>query len=413
MLSRDEQIQIIADIRAGLVDVGRMDGDLVEQFKEPWKAGLMFMLNAGLDGGAEDGKRADDALRSAWAARQDKQQLMGIVVEAAPGQTWEYPTCEELYKTITPIAQWWRQWIAKGVLTGVFASGGIGKSYWGLDLARRFLHGELFPDNSPMPDIGLNKVVLYIEGEYTPQITLPRAVAMGINLKQMHMMLPNTDNMIDFGNSLWCDELIKMTNRLRPGLIILDSLSTVNSRGQNNVEDVRPILAFFRHLAIDADCVFMMHHHVRKEQVFRSTDFIDVDDGSGSGHIAHMCRTVVGIAPVRYDGKKDDHLRTIGVVKTNIGEFPQRLTFKFTSIPDNPDYAVLAYGDLSSLDPDVAEAKKSELDRCLTWLERYLEVNGATERSVVIDEGDTVGFSSATLDRAAKRLGFVRPGTKR
>ena len=60
--------------------------------------------------------------------------------------------------------------------------------------------------------------------------------------------------------------------RLKPDLIIVDSLSSVNSKGENNIEDLREVLGFFTeipkvHLAFDlpthprvALALFTLHH---------------------------------------------------------------------------------------------------------------------------------------------------------
>ena len=60
--------------------------------------------------------------------------------------------------------------------------------------------------------------------------------------------------MIDLGQPRYQDRLAEMTALLNPELIIINSLSSVHSGGQNNVEDVRSFMGYLIRLTGWAKC---------------------------------------------------------------------------------------------------------------------------------------------------------------
>ena len=70
--------------------------------------------------------------------------------------------------------------------------------------------------------------------------------------------------MIDLSDDYDRDRLVEWAWTKRPALIVVDSLSSVSSKGENNVEDVRGIFSFLVRIALDYQCCMLLIHNLRK-----------------------------------------------------------------------------------------------------------------------------------------------------
>ena len=86
--------------------------------------------------------------------------------------------------------------------------------------------------------------MIYVDAEMVPQILNERAQNYGMDRSKLFVMLPEPGEMIDLGQLRYQDRLAEMTAVLNPELIIIDSLSSIHSSGQNNVEDVRSLIGY-------------------------------------------------------------------------------------------------------------------------------------------------------------------------
>jgi RecA-family ATPase len=180
------------------------------------------------------------------------------------------------------------------MLTLFGAAPGAGKSFVSLDLAWRITSGGKFPDGKPVPNTGK---VIYVDAEAVPQILNERAQNYGVNRKHLFLLLPDPGEVVDFGGEKYRDRLINMTATLHPDLVIIDSLSSIHTRGQNNVEDVRDLLSFLTQLAESYRVGLLLIHHIRKPASGQNIQMYDLSmsDLSGSGHIVAMARVVWGL----------------------------------------------------------------------------------------------------------------------
>ena len=67
-----------------------------------------------------------------------------------------YPSLHEISEHFAEVDWLWPCWIPRGMVTLLGAAPGAGKSLVALDLARRVIHGEPFPDGAPPADIALS-----------------------------------------------------------------------------------------------------------------------------------------------------------------------------------------------------------------------------------------------------------------
>ena len=85
-----------------------------------------------------------------------------------------------------------------------------------------------------------------------------------------------------------------------PALIVVDSLSSITTRGENSIEDVRDVFAFLNRLALDYRCGTVIIHHLRKPGAqLPPAKTLTFHDLRGSSHISTMSRSVIGLHWVR------------------------------------------------------------------------------------------------------------------
>ena len=152
----------------------------------------------------------------------------------------DIPALDELE---LPEIEWlWEGWIPRGMLTLFGAMPSAGKSYVALDLARRVIEGTSFPDGTPVNDAG---TVIYVDAENAPQIHNRRAIAWGMDRTKLYLMRPDEGRlMIDLTGEYDRDRLVEWAWSTHPALIVVDSLSSITTRGENSIEDVREVFAF-------------------------------------------------------------------------------------------------------------------------------------------------------------------------
>lgn len=300
-----------------------------------------------------------------------------------------------------PEIEWvWEGWIPRDMLTVFGAMPSAGKSYVALDLAARTIAGTAFPDGKPVPEQG---PVIYVDAENLPQIHSRRASAWGIDCSQLYVMQPTEDRlMIDLSDDYDRDRLVEWAWAKRPALIVVDSLSSVSSKGENSVEDVRGIFSFLGRVASDYHCGMLLIHHLRKPGAQlpppRSLNFHDL---RGSSHITAMSRSIIGLHWVQTGPERDlNDPRRMEVLKTNLCRYPEPIGVSFRSLENDQEVAEIVYGQVPQ--PYRAPTQRAE---CTQWLAALLEEHGALPPRQVVTMAAKAGYSRSTVYRARQTLG--------
>lgn len=317
-----------------------------------------------------------------------------------------YKSLAQLAEDLEPISWLWPGWIPRGMLTLLGASPGAGKSLVGLDLCRRIIHNTTWPDNTPIAPVGAHcdapppPTAIYVDAEAIPQIQNQRAVAWNMNRDRLYLMLPPaTYGMIDFTSTEHQDRLIDMAYQLQPQLIVIDSLSSISVRGENNVEDVRTLLGFLSAVAREFNTGLLLIHHLRKRSALPSMDLIGPDDFRGSSHIIAMARSVLALSVIQESPTPDRNgPRRLEIVKTNLCQYPKPLGLLLK--PDHPHAPTLQYTD-----PPETYREPSQVEECMTFLVDLLDERGEPVKpKEALDLLKDAGFSQATIYRARKDL---------
>jgi hypothetical protein len=193
-----------------------------------------------------------------------------------------------------------------------------------------------------------------------------------------------------------------MTHLLKPELIIIDSLTSMHTGGQNNVEDLRPLIMYLVRLAGWSGCGLVLIHHIRKPPFgnrMQQADF-GMEDLSGSGFITQQARVVMGLRVVQTGPEYDPNgPREMKVLKSNLGEFPKPLGFRFEKV--NEDGARLSW----EAEPPRPYREPTQMDACKEWLMETLKESAAGMRvKEVMELGVEQGFNKRMIYRARREL---------
>jgi hypothetical protein len=394
MLTTRLQIQTIADHLAGL-----NQSDLSPSlFTPPWQEIYRALRAAPPDA-------VHKVLLEVLGERADGDTLIDLIFAAVPGERLDFPSLQQIAPSLPSIRWLWPAWIPHGLLSLLGSVPGGGKSYLALDLARRIIGDLGFPDGAPVPDPGAN--VIYVDAEDVPQVIKQRAEAWDMDTGRLYLMTPQERPYIDFSRPPDRDHLSEMVYRLEPALVVVDSLSTISSKGENSVEDVREVLSFLNKLAQDFQCALLLVHHLRKRGLPILTDALTVDDFRGSTHIIAIARSVLGLSVIQTGPEPDRNgPRRLEVVKTNLDRYPAPLGVEF--LPQQPVGAMLQYGP-----PPQLYRNPSQLDQCQSWLvEQLRQEEAALAPAELVEQAQQAGYSRATLYKARAELGEQIRDTK-
>ncbi len=386
MLTERLQIQALADRLAGLPT--RIS---VRHMQEPWRTCWHALEGV-------DPQDYSQALMRALEGHPDRAHILEAIFAAQPGGKMKFESLADLAATLPPISWIWPRWLPRGMLTVVGAAPGTGKSFLMLDLAWRMTTNQGFPDGNPIPNP--DACILYVDGEGVPQILNERAQHYSIDRKRLYLLLADSGETIDFGLEKYRNRLINMVATLQPELVVIDSLSSVHSRGQNNVEDVRDLLSFLIQLAEAYQIGLILVHHIRKPGNGHQMQLFDLsmDDLSGSAHIVAMARVVWGLHVVQTGPQPDPNgPRKLKMLKTNLGPYADPLGFEFAPLP--PKGVYLKW----SLEAPQRYREPTKEDECAAWLLELLR-DGPMKPRNIIEAGKEEGFSRGLIYNARNSL---------
>jgi hypothetical protein len=312
----------------------------------------------------------------------------------------DYCSLAELAETLEPIRWLWQDWIPLGMLSLLGASPGAGKSLVALDLARRIIHNLEFPDGTPTPTG--DQTVIYVDAEAIPQIQNERAAAWEMDRSRLYLMLPPaTYSMIDLTSEEHQNYLIDLAHRTNPALIIVDSLSSISIKGENNVEDVRSLLGFLSAVAREYEAGLLLIHHLRKRAQTPLIDLVTADDFRGSGHIIAMARSVIGLSIIQ-EGPQPDRNgpRRMEVVKTNLCRYPAALGLRLDKNLDDKRAPILTYTEAPR-----PYREPTKVDDCASWLlDLFADTDEPLKPGEVLTLAIKAGYTESTLRRARRAL---------
>ena len=335
-----------------------------------------------------------------------------------------YPSLHQISNRFPPVDWLWPSWIPRGMLTLLGAAPGVGKSLVALDLARRIIHNGTFPDGAPVPCPGSN--ILIVDAENAPALLNQRTQAWDIDSRRLFLMLaPYPSRSIDLAEPVQQLHLAKMVGKIRPALLVIDSLAGATASGETSLHGARALLSYLSSIAREANLALLVIHHLRKRaRSGRPSNLHQVvaDDLRGSSHISAAARSVLALSPV---GRPSTFLipptpgpaaaasahsptpppaerRRLEVVKTNLCRRPPPLGLLFQG--ENVPVPTLCY---SAFDETWLEhpSQPTQVNLCARWLLGFLAQAGAPVKpSDLVRAAAEQNFSRNTLYRARHAL---------
>lgn len=341
-----------------------------------------------------------------------------------------YPSLHQISDRFPPVDWLWPSWIPRGMLTLLGAAPGVGKSLVALDLARRIIHDEPFPDGAPVPCPGSN--ILIVDAEGAPALLNQRAQTWDID-SRLFLILPPAlpkgskglaSRSIDLAEPAQQLHLAKMVGEIRPALLVIDSLAGATASGETSLHSSRALLGFLSSIARKANLALLVIHHLRKRaRSGRPSNLhqLVADDLRGSSHISAAARSVLALSPVGLPSPfpiphppgpaaasahsptpPPADRRRLVVIKTNLCRRPPLLGLLLQG--ENVPVPTLCYSpfDESWLEPP---SQPTQVSLCARWLLAFLAQAGTpTKPSDLIRAAAEQNFSQRTLYRARHAL---------
>ncbi len=367
MLTERRQRQAIADLIHGL-EPELNYAQLTKTYRKLWQEVLDC-----LDHGQDPHDVYQELYRLKLSeASEELADIIDAILVAEPGYRPKYPSLAEIGPELPQTTWFWQAWIPRGLLTLLAAWPGVGKTYLALDLAQRVIAGLPAPDESVF-QLKTGRVIYVDAEDFLPDI-YERAMVWAMDLDRFYAIRRPPRDLMDMSRPEYQDQLIDMCFDLQPDLVIVDSLSSVNARGENNIEDLRDVLGFFVELAGTFDVALLLIHHLRKPTK-GVTQPVTMHDLRGSGHLVAMARSILGIDVLKTGPEEDlNGPRQLKVLKKNRGKYPKPLSVQYQDSATNPDVAVLSYGPLELFE----RYPETLTEKCAAWLIDLLDERGPT-----------------------------------
>ncbi len=398
----DEQAQMQAIVDK-LTGVPPETLPLPAAFDPPWRSIYLKVRRCG------DFQEAEFLLARVTRGMEERERY-GVVrdlVDMLPSDEGftAYPSLHEISGRFADVDWLWPSWIPRGMLTLLGAAPGAGKSLVALDLARRVIHGEPFPDGAPNPCPG--RRVLIVDAEGAPALLNQRARAWGIDSRKLFLMLSPSGGLLDLSNPRQQARLYDMCRSLEPALVVVDSLAAATARGETSLEAARAILGFLGAIARKGRLALLVIHHLRKRAPSRGTAVrVAAADLRGSSHISAAARSVMALSVAgstpAVPGVEPglDGPRVLEIVKTNLCRHPPPLGLIFEG--EDVPVPTLRY---TEYDVGADGRPPSQTDLCADWLLGFLKAAGEPVRPAdAMQAGGAAGYSRRTVYRARNTL---------
>lgn len=306
----------------------------------------------------------------------------------------QFATVEELDDILSSIEWLWKNNIPYGFVTMVAGEPGIGKSLFVLDLAKVVTNGLTFPNSNEKCKAGK---VLWVDTEMKQQLLNDRSKTMGLN--RQNLLIPSIDGNLlakfDAGEDEHKNHLLSIIREEKPSMLVVDSLGHSHSRGENRIEEIRPVMDFLTATARDNDMAVLAVHHLNKGRENEASE-ISLTRVRGSTDIV---ATPVVIFAIEKSTGETNKLRQI---KNNISRSPEPLTMSLEyHDPEKEQLKAISYSQYQPPPP-----KKYKKELCADWLREVLRerVDGVPLKELK-ELGAGIGYSTGNIYSAKDILG--------
>lgn len=276
-----------------------------------------------------------------------------------------------------------KDWIPYGMLTGIVAEPGIGKSAFALGaLAKTVATGCRWFNNYAGPKPGY---VLWCPTENDLAITLKRMKDWEIPFDKIKLPLPDVLQAVDLTDISHIQRIEHLVSKLKVKLVVIDSLRGGHADDENSSK-VGHIMKSLSSLAERTGTALVVVHHIKK---LMSDEEVTANSSRGSNAIVAMMRSMIGID--RPD--KNSKWCRMRVLKENLGIAPKSIGFRVTG-------EGLEFGDAPQ-----KQVKTTVLDKTAEWLKEKLKSGKEYRVADVESEATASGISVKTLRKCLSDVG--------
>ncbi len=298
----------------------------------------------------------------------------------------------------------WGNWLPEEAITILAGAPGTGKTTIALSIAAIVSRAGIWPDQSKCAQ---NHNVIIWSGEDDVEATLlPRLIAMGANLRNIHFVTQINDRgrHRDFDPSADMNHLVvKLTEIGGAGLIIIDPVISVISGDSNQAGVVRDGLQVLQSMARSGIAVLGITHFSKSGKTTRSP----LERVIGSQAFAALARVVWVTA------KGGNENRVFARAKNNLG--PDGGGYEYivstSQIADGIEASMIRWGDYLEGDAESilngveqAESVPTRIDEAKAFLCGILTSESRVSANEIFGRAKQDGHSLSTINRAKREL---------
>lgn len=195
--------------------------------------------------------------------------LAGINPSGPPPEAEPPERCATLgdVRRLVADEQWaWKGWLAAGVLNGLAADPGTGKTIMAAELARRFWFRDNLPDGQPNP-LPEETRTLWVPGDrhYTQLIGLADKLGLPDHAVIFNAPAGDPTAGLDLDDPAELDALAGRIRAESPGVVIIDTVGMTTGRNLCRPEDAREYFGPLMDLARRAAIPFLLLTHLSRD----------------------------------------------------------------------------------------------------------------------------------------------------
>jgi AAA domain len=341
-----------------------------------------------------NGRAAPRSLLDDLIARQLRGTDPVEIADSSPSpeeKKIEAATMADAAKLVQGIKHLVRGWVPFGMVTGIVAEPGRGKSAFALyGLARPVVTGARWFTGAMGPACAGR--ALWLDTESTMAITIDRITRWKLPMERL--ILPWKDDPLKAVNLADAEHIARVESlirKYRTKLVVIDSLRGGHDGDENNSR-VGRILQTLAAIAERTHAAIVVVHHTKKLTV---DEEITANSSRGSNAILALFRSLLGVDCPDHKSK----WCRLRILKENLGLAPRPVGFlvtdkglEFGAAPERP-----------------RQETETTVDRVQSWLRGQMQP-GKWYRSKVLEEAaKPFGYSESAIYRARKALGIVMP----
>jgi len=320
-----------------------------------------------------------------------EQDYIDRLVSEVSYRPLTFSTAVDLDRAVKSTTFTAQPWMARGVITLLISSPGLGKTYLALDIARRLLNPRLGWFDDTQLELPSNSRIVWCDTEASQGILRDRIEILRIPKSRVVFPFEDPLREIQLDNAADMAQLERVVGYVVPSILVIDSLRGSNT-GEENDSRMQGILKNVSRMVLKHDINCLTTHHTNRPPPGQPDVIQDVNRTRGSTAIAAQCRTIWALDR---PNKQSEVLR-LSVIKNNLAPKPEAIGLRVgekgvewtDEVPEVP-------------------RRRTKKDEAAEFLTEFLK-DGPKPAKEVEELAKEEGISLMTLRRARKKMGLEK-----